>query len=224
MRRLTKAIKSAGHIYDSHQHTMGAVHQSASREDAASAPLTSIHHSDMSSRVQRHPPSHDLHQYTNRSFSHDIMADPVRRSGSSPAVTVRDARSPADRDLQPRHGPDARPSPPTATSNTAITRLRLRIKWDVTIVNMWLELEQSGEAFFQAFQQKLKGRREIHDRNKTTIRLKTDQESRIDAAYDLGLGEDELECDWDATLDWLKENKREIPPHIFGVIEDHQNG
>lgn len=217
-------MRSTGYPYNSPQRDMDAIHQLASRKDAVPAPLTSIHHSDMTSRLHRQAASHQLHQESERGFPHDAMAEPVRRSGASPTATTRDAHPPVDRSSQPRHSPDTHPAPSTGTSDTATTRLRLKIKWEVTLINVWLDLEQRGEAFFQAFQRELKGRRQIHDRSNTTIRLMTDQSSRTDSAYNLSLGIDELECDWETTLDWLKENKRDQPPHFIGVIEDYQNG
>lgn len=38
-------------------------------------------------------------------------------------------------------------------------------------------------------------------------------------ARPLSLAEDDLEADWEMTTEWLEANRRDKPPHIYGVVE-----
>ena len=89
----------------------------------------------------------------------------------------------------------------------------------MTTFNVWLDLDGPAEAFFLAFQQQVSKRKEILDRSLITIYLKTEQQSPDVTEHPLCLGPDELDADWEPTVEWLENNKREKSPHIYGTIE-----
>jgi hypothetical protein len=80
-----------------------------------------------------------------------------------------------------------------------------------------LDLDSSAEVFFQALRDVSK-RRKVHDWDSWVVWLKTELQSPDETAYRLALGE-ELDADWDITVDWLEQNKRDKPPHICGSFE-----
>lgn len=91
--------------------------------------------------------------------------------------------------------------------------------WDVTTVNVWLDTGASGEAFYHNFQQQVGKRKAISDRAMVRIYLRRDKNTPDDEVYELSLDEDELDADWETTVTWLEENKREKSPHIYGKVE-----
>ena len=91
--------------------------------------------------------------------------------------------------------------------------------WDVTTFNVWLDLDDPADAFFLTFQQQVSKRKTIHDRSTMTIYLKPERQSPNNIAYPLSLDSDSLDADWIVTKEWLEENKKDRPPHIFGTIE-----
>jgi hypothetical protein len=84
---------------------------------------------------------------------------------------------------------------------------------------MWLDTSAPGEAFYDTFQQHFGKRKVISDRVELKIYLKSDKQSPDDEAYALSLDADELDADWETTVSWLEENKREKSPHIYGKVE-----
>jgi hypothetical protein len=87
-------------------------------------------------------------------------------------------------------------------------------------LNIWLDLSAHGEAFYKAFQQQaVKQRKNILDRATITIQLKKDRTVPDEAAYLLSLDEEDLEADWETTVEWLEANRRDKSPHIYGVVE-----
>ena len=124
------------------------------------------------------------------------------------------------------HPQPLRPSPAPATPardtdpNKATDRIRLSLVWDATTLNVWLDLNAHGEAFYKAFQQQAtKQRKDISDRATMTVLLKKDKSIPDEEGYALSLDEDDLEADWETTLEWLDANRRDKSPHICGVVE-----
>lgn len=106
---------------------------------------------------------------------------------------------------------------PSHNSEAPNRRLRLSLKWDKAPINLWLNLDSSAEVFFQTLQEASKHKR-VHNWSSWVIWLKTELQSPDDSAYRLTLGED-LDADWETTVDWLQQNKRDKPPHICGSVE-----
>jgi hypothetical protein len=107
----------------------------------------------------------------------------------------------------------------TGTSKvTPSSRIRLSLTYDATPINVWLDLDAPGEAFFQSFQQQCVKRMKVLDRSGAFIWLKPNKHAPDDEAYALSLDEDELDADWETTVAWIKENRRDKSPHLFGVV------
>ena len=83
---------------------------------------------------------------------------------------------------------------------------------------MWLDLHAPGEDFFKTFQRLVEKRKGIFDRTNITIYLKKDKLTPSDEAYPLSLDVDDLEADWDTTVAWLQDNKRDKSPHVYGTV------
>ena len=137
---------------------------------------------------------------------------------SSPAPTILDTHIAHPHPLRPNVGPGAPVQ--NADPKKATDRIRLSVVWDATTLNVWLDLNEYGEDFYQAFQQQAaKQRKDVLDRTTMRIQLKKDKNLPYEEAYPLSLDEDELEADWETTCEWLNSNKRDKMPHIYGVVE-----
>jgi hypothetical protein len=98
-------------------------------------------------------------------------------------------------------------------------KLRLGFDWGVTPMATWLDLRAPAEAFFKAFQHVVEKRKGIFERDTMTLYLKKDKQTPDDEAYPLSLEADELEADWERTVEWLQDNRREKPPHVYGRVQ-----
>ncbi|KAF2848349.1 hypothetical protein T440DRAFT_536505 [Plenodomus tracheiphilus IPT5] len=116
--------------------------------------------------------------------------------------------------------PSAQPGSGGTTSdpNAPAGRIRLRIEWESTTINVWLDMDAPGEAFFQAFQ-KAAGKKHTLERDETSLLLKKDKKSSDKDEYTLLLGADELDADWETTLEWLRNHMAEKPPNIYGKVD-----
>ncbi|KAH7066426.1 hypothetical protein BKA63DRAFT_161502 [Paraphoma chrysanthemicola] len=138
----------------------------------------------------------------------------------SPATTVLGSRPSGLHHPQPVPIPAGHTATPHDTGQKPTSnRLRLNLVWDLTTVNVWLDTAAPGEAFYDTFQQHFGKRKVIPDRTMLRIDLKCDKQCPDDQAYALSLDEDELDADWETTVSWLEENKRDKSPHIYGQVE-----
>lgn len=121
----------------------------------------------------------------------------------------------------PPHRSTAAPSPSASNVNQTppTDKIRLNCVWGPTPINVWLDLDATGEAFFDTVQPLFEKRKGIFDRAVVTILLKTDRQAPDAEGYPLSLDEEALEADWEETVRWLREHKRERPPHLFGRVE-----
>ncbi|KAI4609320.1 hypothetical protein J4E80_008569 [Alternaria sp. BMP 0032] len=163
----------------------------------------------------RYNPHHVVEPLISRQQSY---ARNMEGQQSSPAPTVMDTHIEHPHPLRPNLGPGAPVR--DADPKKATDRIRLSVVWDATTLNVWLDLNEYGEDFYQAFQQQAaKQRKDILDRTTMRIQLKKDKSLPYEEAYSLSLDEDELEADWETTCEWLNANKRDKMPHIYGVVE-----
>tara|TARA_R110002003_G_scaffold171_10_gene13959 strand:- start:10054 stop:14157 length:4104 start_codon:yes stop_codon:yes gene_type:complete len=101
---------------------------------------------------------------------------------------------------------------------TPSSRIVLSLIWDANHIKVWLDLDGPGEAFFHTVQQQCVKRIKVLDRSRTFISLKPNKHTPDDEAYALSLDEDELDADWETIVAWIKKNKRDRPPHLFGEL------
>jgi hypothetical protein len=198
------------------------------RSSAPIPPTTSYHRSDMAYNASESAiPIHTQHHrnqfvetYVAEQRAQNTAMEDPQHSQYSPAATVLGTRSSHFEQPQPPRHPAA---PTTAVHNvdhnTSTNRIRLSLVWDVTSINVWLDLDAPGETFFKNLQQQIEKRKPISDRAMMTIYLKKEKLMPDGEAYPLYLDKDELDADWETTVTWLNDNKREKPPHIIGRIQ-----
>jgi hypothetical protein len=139
-----------------------------------------------------------------------------RLSRHSPASTALHSRS---SHMDPSQSSRPSVSGHNADHNTGADKLRLSFEWGVTPMAIWMDLRAPGETFFEAFQQLVVKRKGMFERDTMTILLKKDKQTPDDEAYPLSLNSDDLEADWEMTVEWLEENRREKPPHVYGKVQ-----
>ncbi|KAH7381151.1 hypothetical protein DE146DRAFT_623977 [Phaeosphaeria sp. MPI-PUGE-AT-0046c] len=207
------------------------------RPPAPTPPLQSMHPSDnpydghtYGTRVQQHQdlpqqqPHHAfLHGLFERPQMRDAVVDGARHSHNSPTPTVLDTRSIVTEHPQPL-GPSSIPTM-TATSShnggqsPGIDKIRLNFTWDKAPINVWLDMAAPAEAFYLAFHRIAEKRKKMFERDSVSIWLRRDKEMAEGDGYELLLNESDLEGDWETTITWLKENKRDTAPHVIGRVE-----
>ncbi|EDU45109.1 predicted protein [Pyrenophora tritici-repentis Pt-1C-BFP] len=139
---------------------------------------------------------------------------------NSPAPTVRRSHpSNTEHSLPLRTNATSAPSVRHDDPNASTTKIRLSLVWEKTVINMWIDLNAPAEDFFRVFQEHAEKRTSIPERSLMRICLKSDKEMPDHESYDLSLDEEDLDADWETTLDWLEEHKRQKSPHIYGVIQ-----
>ncbi|KAJ4989268.1 hypothetical protein SVAN01_05173 [Stagonosporopsis vannaccii] len=132
----------------------------------------------------------------------------------SPMPTSRNIRSTQEGRTKSTPPPIQTPSNDSERPNRS---LRLSLKWGTTPINLSLDLDSSAEKFSIALKEASK-HKQVHNWNSWVIWLKTEPQSPEDSAYRLTLGDD-LDAYWDVTVDWLEQNKRDKPPHIWGLVQ-----
>lgn len=162
-------------------------------------------------QINQHPiGSYQLHQ--EQRGSNDGEQKPVR---PLPTPSSRNTRL-TQNDLTRSTSPPVQI--PNSNSETSGRKLRLSLKWDKTPVNLWLNLDHPPERFSQTLQDVCK-RKDVKDWNSWVIWVKTGPLSPEDSAYCIALGQEDLHADWETTVQWLEENRRDKPPHLCGTFE-----
>ena len=144
-----------------------------------------------------------------RQLQRNSPAPTIRRSDPSTQERILPLRTNATTALPVRHD----------DPNAAIVKIRLSLLWDATVINMWMYLNAPAEDFFQAFQEQAVKRKSIPERSMMRICLKNDKHMLEDESYHLSLDEEDLDADWETTLEWLEGHKRDKSPHIYGVVQ-----
>ncbi|KAF2686955.1 hypothetical protein K458DRAFT_402477 [Lentithecium fluviatile CBS 122367] len=201
------------------------------RPPAPTPPLAHSYHRSTIMYDGSHPTTpvqqqqqHSVHQFVenlvNRQHAHGAAVEPSRLSQHSPAVTVRGSHSSHiehPQPLRPVAAPNA--SGHNVDQNAASDKVRLNFDWGPTPMKVWIELRAPGEAFFEAFQQQVQKRKGMFERSQVTIYLKKDKKTPDDEACELSLDMNDLEADWEATVEWLEENRRGEPPRVYGRVQ-----
>jgi hypothetical protein len=171
-----------------------------------------------------HQPHHIPRQQPEQGFMEALLAqqhakaavmEESRLSQNSPTVTVLSTHS-----LHAEHQQPLQPSPIPShnTDQTPNDRLRVNLQWEKTSTLIWLDMSAPAEAFFMTFQQLAEKKKKLFNRADVTICLRKDKLDPDGEEHDLSLDEEELQTDWETTLAWLVENKRDTAPHIFGRV------
>lgn len=144
---------------------------------------------------------------------------PIRRFSTN--VRESPPRVQVTTSLPVRPAPDSSAPIPTSDPNVFSGRLRLEIdwvEWGKNPIMVWLDMCAPSDAFFQSFHKCVK-KRLVLEREETTIYLKGNKDTPEEEEYPLLLGADELDADWKTTLEWLRNNKSEESPNVYGRVE-----
>ena len=139
----------------------------------------------------------------------------------SPAQTTI-FTSPKDRPAGRHSMATASPSIPNADQQQVppITEsIRLHCVWDKAHAMVDIDLNANGEAFVNTIQAYFQKRGKTLDRDAHSILLKTDKGKPDAEGFPLSLHEADLVADWEVASDWMKDNKKEAPPRLFGIVE-----
>jgi N6-adenosine-specific RNA methylase IME4 len=96
----------------------------------------------------------------------------------------------------------------------------VQFTWDKVSANGSIDLDASGETFYNTiqhvFRRRLKGNPE---RSVLSILFTTEKGSEEAIMLSVSLDESTLESDWESVVDWMKDNRRTKPPHLYAIVE-----
>jgi hypothetical protein len=156
-----------------------------------------------------------------RFFRQDQTQAEAGRDSNAPLPFRASPQSRTSQREQPAsHPTPSVPNPTTHPRNqTSHTdKIRLSCALDSSSFTVWLHPDAGVEAFLANVQREFERRNKPFDRAVTAILLKPDKAIPDGEAKYLSLSEDDMEADWEETMEWLLINKRKTPPHIYGVI------
>ncbi|OAK96944.1 hypothetical protein IQ06DRAFT_48559 [Phaeosphaeriaceae sp. SRC1lsM3a] len=119
------------------------------------------------------------------------------------------------------HGQPSHMATPVAAEEPTKGQLQVTGLWDKTPIKFLIDLDASGEAFYQAFLQWASRRKRDGEvqRDRMTVYLRTNKQTPENEAYELSLKQSELEELWQAAVDWIQENKSVKAPNLYATIE-----
>jgi hypothetical protein len=123
---------------------------------------------------------------------------------------------------RPGSSRDSRPVNAVSTSSIGTAREIIgseRLRVGGALGKFWLNLDAPAQWFFESIQPQLEKKKKSFDRNTVSIFFHSDKQMFDDEVCELPLGEDELEADWEDTVDWIRENKREKAPHVYVTVQ-----
>jgi hypothetical protein len=97
-------------------------------------------------------------------------------------------------------------------------RIRVSCTLGSSTFNVWLDPDAPAQEFFVTLQKEFEKKRNTLDRATTSILFTCDKTSN-DEGREIQLSEDELEADWEETVAWIRDNKRQKSPHMYAVIQ-----
>ncbi|KAF2436139.1 hypothetical protein EJ08DRAFT_227833 [Tothia fuscella] len=104
-------------------------------------------------------------------------------------------------------------------NQSPVQELLVEYTWDTAHTIVKLDINAGAEIFFTILDSKFATYlRRTLDRSKHFIRFTAKKDSG-EIGHSLCLDESMIECAWDPALDWMKDNKRAKPPHLYAMIE-----
>jgi hypothetical protein len=97
-------------------------------------------------------------------------------------------------------------------------RIRVSCTLGSSVFSFWLDLDSSAQEFFITLHKEFEKKKSILDRATTSILFTYDKTSNDDGR-EIQLSEDELEADWEETVLWIREKKRQKSPHIYAAVQ-----
>jgi hypothetical protein len=102
-------------------------------------------------------------------------------------------------------------------------RIRVSCTLNSSTLSFWLDLDSSAQEFFMTLHKEFEKKKKcILDRATMSILFTYDKTSNDDGR-EIQLSEDELEADWEETVEWLRDNKRQKSPHIYAAVHSDPN-
>ena len=124
----------------------------------------------------------------------------------------------------PRHSHSASADPSSSThpavQSPGSDKIRVSCALGLITLKFWLDPDASPQALLLSIQTEFEKKGKAFDRDTASILFHQDkQRSDDDPCDSLSLEEDDLEADWEETVAWIRDKKREKPPHIYATIQ-----
>jgi hypothetical protein len=97
-------------------------------------------------------------------------------------------------------------------------RIRVSCAMGTSAFSFWLDLDAPAQEFFVTLHKEFQKKKNHLDRATTSILFIRDKTSDDDGR-EIQLSEDELEADWEETVSWIRDNKRQKSPHIYATVQ-----
>ncbi|KAH4614864.1 hypothetical protein HBH68_010030 [Parastagonospora nodorum] len=118
-----------------------------------------------------------------------------------------------------RHQRNSHVALQTRNNSSTTDRVRLICRWGVGRLNAWLELDSHPRKFIANIEKEFTRRKMIFLPAATTLLLKPHEDTLDEDAFYMRLEEDDLEADWDETIEWVNSNIQGDQGIMFGVFE-----
>jgi hypothetical protein len=172
----------------------------------------SFHRSDLNTNFNqsnRNQPNERTHEYVRSQSEHAAAATSRSNPGTIPYQ-------------QPIPSVNYRPTTAETVNSTQASshdNIRVSCTLDSSILSFWLNLNADAQALYDIVQPKLEKKKGPFDRTAVLILFARDKQTSTGEVCELSLGEEEMEADWEGTVAWIRDNKRERPPHIHATIQ-----
>jgi hypothetical protein len=115
---------------------------------------------------------------------------------------------------------DPKSSIETADQIPSSDTIRVRCALGRSTLKFWLDLDASAQAFLHTIQDEFDAINKSFDRKKTSIVFHCEKQiSDEDGGEKLSLNENALEADWEGTIDWIRDNRRETAPQMYATVQ-----
>jgi activator of HSP90 ATPase len=166
------------------------------------------HGSKVSARVQ---PDELLQNFVR------TQRDQVAAQSRSASAAVPNQRTDSSRTSHPSTA-DVPSSTRMATPHPGSDRIRVSCTLGSSAISFWLDLDASAQEFFVTLYKELEKKKNTLNRATTSVLFTCDKTSDAEGR-EIQLSEDELEADWEETMEWIRDNKRQKSPHIYAALQ-----
>ncbi|KAF1922179.1 uncharacterized protein M421DRAFT_427198 [Didymella exigua CBS 183.55] len=105
-----------------------------------------------------------------------------------------------------------------ANPQSGSERIRVSCTLGSSALSFWVDLDAPAQEFFSTLHKEFERKRNTLDRATTSILFTCDKTSDNEGR-EIQLSEDELEADWEETVAWIRDNKRQKSPHIYAALQ-----
>ncbi|KAH3946755.1 hypothetical protein HBI56_067720 [Parastagonospora nodorum] len=184
----------------------------------------SFHRSDLNTdfnQPSRDQPNERIHEYVRSQSEHAAAAATSR---SNPGTISYQQPIPHQQPIpyqEPIPLGNYRPTTAETVNSTQASShdsIRVSCTLDSSTWGFRLNLNADSQALYDIVQAKLEKNKGPFDRTTVLILFACDKQTSGEVC-ELSLGEEELEADWEGTVAWIRDNKRERPPHMYATIQ-----